>query len=90
MPDKSPRLGHCDDYSPISRIIPIVVSNCEAKLSKKGGKGDRLKVKKTANVSLCSLTLYFSLLLSPSGWQGMMMMMRRRPARGGAGHARRG
>lgn len=40
-------------------------------------------------MSLCFLTLSF-LPLSPSGWRGMMMMRRRRPARGGAGHARRG
>lgn len=74
--------------------FPFEVSDHDAKL-RKGRRRWRVeswnkkKKKKTKKMSLCFLTLSF-LPLFPSGWRGMMMMRRRRPARGGAGHARRG
>lgn len=46
--------------------------------------------RRKGDVSFCFLTLSLFLLSSPSGWRRMMMMMRRQPARGGVGRARRG
>lgn len=55
-----------------------------------GDGGEGLKRKKKKKSLFVPSPLCFSLLLSPSGWRGTMTTRRRRPARGGAGRARRG